>query len=118
MKTQNIFLTTVFSLFVVLASAQNNTIERSISKDVQKISNKSWLSSEHLLTVASVNNSSWIISKNVRLSGSQFERTAGLGNMISTGYPVWIISKRTHKVTAPRRVKPAAALLEPAIASL
>ena len=118
MKTQNIFLTTVFSLFAVLASAQNNTIERSISKDVQKISNKSWLSTEQLLTVASVDYSSWIISKNVPLSSNQFERTAGLGNMISAGYPEWIISKRVNKVTAPLKVKPAKVRIEPAIARL
>ena len=118
MKTQNIILTAVFSLFAVLASAQSNNTERTISKDVQKISNKSWLSTEQLLTVASVDYSSWIISKNVQLSNNQFGRTAGLGNMISTGYPVWIISKGVHKFETPVKVKPVELLIKPAIASL
>ena len=117
MKTLNIILTTAFSLFAVLASAQSINAERPISKDVQKISNESWLSTDHLFTVASVDYSSWTISKNVQLS-HQFRETAGLGNMISTGYPLWIISKGLHKVATPAKVKPAESLLKPVIASL
>ncbi len=117
MKTQNIILTTIFSLFAVVASAQSNSIERSFSKDVQKIVNKSWLSTEHLLTIASVDYASWIISKNVQLSSNQFSRTVALGNMTSTGYPLWIISKRGHKLEPTIKPKPAVPI-NPAIAGL
>ena len=116
MKTQKIILTTVFSFFAVLASAQSNSIERSISKDVQKIGNKSWLIAEHLLTVASVDYSSWIISKNVQLRSNQ-SSTVALGNMISTGYPLWIISKGSHKLEPTIKPKPAVSI-NPAIAGL
>lgn len=104
MKTQNLILAIIVFLFAHVSSAQNNAIERSISKDVLKISNKSWLSKEHLVTVTSLGYPSWLISKKVVLVNNRFSDDSASGNMVSEGYPFWTISKGIQRSVKP--VKP------------
>lgn len=99
MKTQNLILAIIVFLFAHVTSAQNNAVERSISKDVLKISNKSWLSKEHLVTVTSLGYPSWLISKKVVLVSNRFSED--LGNMVSEGYPLWTISKGIQRLVKP-----------------
>lgn len=108
--TKLITLAGAFILAISLASAQDASVKitRPISKEVQKFSNRTWLSSEQLLTVTSVGYPSMVISKGVQLANNNIKREFQRGNMISTGYPVWTISKDVHKMVRPvkREQKP------------
>lgn len=102
MKTKTLtLLTGSLVLVAFLASAQSETmrITRSVSKDVQKISNKAWLSNESLLTVSSVGYPVWTITKGVQPADRKFTGQRQSGNIISIGYPVWTISKGVHRRT-------------------
>lgn len=101
MRTYNvIFLVSIFSLLTFFATAQNVNNHRPISKEVQKISNKDWLLSESLLVVSSVGYPSWIV-KDAALMSNQITKESLPGNMFSSGYPFWTISKGVNKITRP-----------------
>jgi hypothetical protein len=97
MKTQKIPVTIALFLITTLSLAQNNNIRRPIGKEVQKISNKIWLNTEYHLTVSSVAYAP--ISKDVQLISNRLIRKRVPGNMVSTGYPVWTISKGVQRVS-------------------
>jgi hypothetical protein len=103
MKTQNLILVIIVFLFAYVSSAQNNAIERSISKDVLKISNKSWLSKDHLVTVTSLGYPFCVISKKVVLVNNQFSVDSASGNIVSEGYPYWTISKGIQWLAKPTK---------------
>lgn len=98
MKTQNITLSILFLLFVVPTLAQKET-SRPVAKEVQNIANRSWLKTEHLLTAASVGLPLRIISKEVQVRGALADAKVTRGNMVSSGYPLWIIQKGVQKHT-------------------
>ena len=97
MKTQNLILLILLFLFAYESQAQNNSVERPISKEVQKISNKSWLIKEHLVSVTSLGYPSGVISKKVALVNNRFSENSATGNMVSKGYPLWTVSKGIPK---------------------
>lgn len=97
MKTQKITITTSLFLITALSLAQSDNIQRPIAKEVQKISNKAWLDTKYRLIVSSVAYAP--ISKDVQLMGNRFITKRGPGNMASTGYPIWTISKGVQRVS-------------------
>ena len=101
MKTPNILLITLFSLFAYNGFAQSY-IQRSVSKDVQKISNKQFLQHERLLMVLSVDASDQALSKGVQFVSNKIERKRYEGNMKSE-FPVWIIEKDVNKIGMPKK---------------
>lgn len=102
MKTLNILLITLFSLFAYNGFAQSY-IQRSVSKDVQKISNKQFLQHERLLMVLSVDASDQTLSKDVQFVSNKIKRNRYEGNMTSD-FPVWIIGKDVNKIGVPKKV--------------
>lgn len=102
MKTLNILLITLFSLFAYNGFAQSY-IQRPVSKDVQKISNKQFLQHERLLMVLSVDASDQALSKGVQFVSNKIERERYEGNMKSE-FPVWIIGKEVNKIGMPKTV--------------
>ena len=100
MKPLNILLITLFSLFAYNGFAQS---QRSVSKDVQKISNKQFLKNERLLIVLSVDASDQTLSKGVQFVNNKIERKRYEGNMKSE-FPVWIIGKDVNKIDTPKKV--------------
>ena len=78
--------------------AQGN--QRPVSKEVQKISNKAWLKNENILVLPSSDQTA-SISKDVQLKNNRIKKQQGKGNMISSGYPAWIISKGVSKISKP-----------------
>lgn len=119
MKTTNVTVVIAFCMVTILVSAQSAIAQRSISKGVQQISNKSWLATEQLLTVASVDNAPIAVSKRVQLSRDQQRVKVVRGNMVSAGYPSWIISKGVHRIQAvPVKTKPAKPFMNKVIVNL
>jgi hypothetical protein len=108
MKTNSkIILAGMFSLLTFSVSAQSNAVNyRPVSKEVQKVSNKAWLTSEQLLTVASVGYPPVTISKGVQLASNHIAKESQPGNMVSIGYPIWTISKGVHKIARPVKKEP------------
>ena len=70
---------------------------RSVSKDVQKFSNK-FLGHETLLTIMSAQDYATYLSKDVQFVSAQLSKVASIGNVASVGYPSWIISKDVNKI--------------------
>lgn len=90
-----------FSLIHVFAFSQanpNNRIAQGwvISKDVQRFSNKDLLIRKTGLDIKSVDQSAFVISKGVQAIGKSV--TTEKGNVVSQGYPAWIISKEVQKI--------------------
>ncbi len=107
MKTNNkILYTFLFALIALSSGAQSKTDNSQgtrnpnwiISKDVQKISNRN-LSSGLSLTIASMGTPDWVQSKDV-MKGSKMKnkRISEAGNLVSRGYPQWIISKGVQRI--------------------
>ena len=94
---KKITITTALFLITAFASAQSDKIQRPIAKEVQKISNKAWLDTEYHLNVSSVDYAP--ISKDVQLKYNRFITKRERGNIVSTGYPIWTISKGVQRVS-------------------
>lgn len=103
-KSKAVVLVGIFSLLTFSTNAQSS--HRPVSKEVQKFSNRSWLTSEQLLTITSVGYAAVTISKDVQLASNNIKREFQPGNMISTGYPIWTISKGVHKIARPAKKEP------------
>lgn len=103
-KSKAVIFVGIFSLLTFFAYAQSS--HRPVSKEVQKFSNRSWLTSEQLLTIASVGYPAVTISKDVQLASNNIKKEFQPGNMISTGYPIWTISKGVHKMARPVKKEP------------
>ena len=99
MKTnyKTLFVSILFML-PFFTFAQGN--QRPVSKEVQQISNKAWLKNENLLVVASSSQTA-SISKDVQFKSNHIRKQQGKGNIISSGYPAWIISKGVSKISKP-----------------
>lgn len=71
-----------------------------ISKDVQKFSNKNWLKGKSGLTIESIGQPDIAISKRAQTIGRPFTTSpsAKRGNVVSKGYPAWIISKGVQRL--------------------
>lgn len=102
MKTLNILSIILFSLFAYNGVAQSY-IQRSVSKEVQKVSNKGFLQHEKLLIILSVDASNQTLAKDVQFVSNKIKRDRYEGNMKSD-YPVWIIGKDINKIGMPKRV--------------
>lgn len=103
-KSKAVIFVSIFSLLTFVTNAQSS--QRPVSKEVQKFSNRAWLTSEQLLTIASVGYPAVTISKDVQLASNHFKKEFQPGNMISTGYPIWTISKGVHKMARPVKKEP------------
>ena len=88
----------IFFMLPFFTFAQGN--QRPVSKEVQKISNKAWLKNENLLVVVSSSQTA-SISKDVQFKSKRIKKQQGKGNVISSGYPAWIISKGVKKISRP-----------------
>lgn len=71
-----------------------------ISKDVQKFSNKNWASNNRGLTIKSLGYPNVAISKQVQVArkSASGSLSSDRGNIVSTGYPVWTMSKEVNKI--------------------
>jgi|SRR5690606_19655246 hypothetical protein len=106
MKASNrIFIAVAFSLASIFAYSQNQPDNRiaqgwPISKDVQKFSNKNWMKSETGLTIESVGQPEMVISKRVQTVGRPVSAWSSQkkANVVSKGYPSWIISKGVQRL--------------------
>jgi hypothetical protein len=105
MKTSNkIILAIIFLLVNFITYAQTDQNNRRatgwvISKDVQKFSNKDWLSRKVGLTIVSMDQPGNVISKGVQTIGRpSAAKPSRNGNVVSKGYPKWIISKDVQKI--------------------
>lgn len=66
-----------------------------ISKDVVRFSNKNELRTPSLV-VKSIGHPAHVISKGVQKQTCRYKSSEALTNMISSGYPDWIISKAVN----------------------
>jgi len=103
MKTNNIFFILIFFSFIsigVNGQSSKAIPERYLSKDVQRINNKTYFErlNESHLTIKSLGYPNWIISKGAPRIGSPNEKVAASGNIVSMGYPYWTISKGIGQV--------------------
>ncbi len=90
-----------FSFASIFAFSQNHPANRTaqgwvISKDVQRFSNKDLLTRKTGLDIKSVDQPAYVISKGIQTIRKSV--TTEKGNVVSQGYPVWIISKEVQKI--------------------
>lgn len=94
-----VMLVSLLSIATYFVSAQSTVGSlRHVSKEVQKINNKAWLTHENLLTVQSHGSPAWVVSKRQQSITARIAIASGTGNMISEGYPIWTISKGVHRI--------------------
>ena len=89
-----------FSFASMFAYSQNQPAYSTVhgwvvSKDVQRFSNKDLLTRKTGLNIKSIDRPD-VISKGVQAIGKSV--TTEKGNVVSQGYPVWIISKEVQKI--------------------
>jgi len=106
MKTQNkILYTALFTFAMLVANAQQET-DRSkiqintsvaVSKGVQKISGRNLATAR--LSVVSVGTPAWALPKGVQKTVNRnIKSDTPSGNLVSKGYPEWIISKDVQRI--------------------
>lgn len=101
-KHIKIIAITILSASTFIASAQNDrkhTGAPFISKDVVRFTNKNFLETPRL-TVRSIGYPNQVISKDVHKQRHELKKTDTEGNVVSTGYPEWTISKAVTRIGA------------------
>lgn len=96
-----IFMAVAFSFASIFAYSQDHPGNRTAhgwvtSKDVQRFSNKDLLTRKTGLNIKSVDQPAYVISMGVQAIGKSVATEKG--NVVSQGYPVWIISKEVQKI--------------------